>query len=70
MATQVTQPARTITVVSGNLFDLAARHLGDATQWNRIAQANGMRDPFFVGERTLVIPAKNARAGNGGILEI
>lgn len=70
MPAQVTNPVRTVTVVSGNLFALAARYLGDATQWNRIAQANAMRDPFFVGERTLVIPAKNPRAGNGGILEV
>jgi len=28
-----------ITVAGGNLYQLALQYLGDATQWNRIAQA-------------------------------
>lgn len=31
---------RTVTVVGGDLYRLALLHLGDATQWNRIAQLN------------------------------
>jgi len=59
---------RTITVAGGNLFQLAVQYLGDATQWNRIAQLNGLYDPFLYGVVTLVIPVVNPNAGNGGIL--
>ena len=62
MATQ------TITVGGGNLFQLAAQHLGDATQWNRIAALNGLTDPFLTGVVTLRIPPRDPSGGNGGIL--
>lgn len=58
----------TTTIAGGNLFALAAQYLGDATQWNRIAQLNGLTDFLIVGTTTLVIPAVDANAGNGGIL--
>lgn len=57
---------RTIIVGSGNLFDLAARELGDATKWYQIAQLNGMSDPFFDGVRELKIPVRQT-SSNGGI---
>lgn len=60
--------ARTITVSGGNLFAIAAQYLGDATQWNRIAQLNGLTDPMLVGTVTLRLPAVSKTAGNGGIL--
>jgi nucleoid-associated protein YgaU len=56
---------RTITVNGGNLFQLAAQQLGDATQWIRIAQANGLDDPMLSGLQTLKIPPRNAAAGGG-----
>jgi len=56
---------QTITVVGGNLFALAAVYLNDATQWVRIAQANGLSDPVLTGLNTLVIPEKNPNAGGG-----
>ncbi|MDY3551399.1 hypothetical protein R5W24_000475 [Gemmata sp. JC717] len=56
---------KTITVAGGNLFQIALQELGAAEQWNRIAQANGMTDPFFTGTRTLRIPAVDLRAGGG-----
>lgn len=59
---------QTIQVAGGNLFQLAAQYLGDATQWNRIAELNGLTDPFLAGPVTLEIPAVDASAGNGGIL--
>jgi nucleoid-associated protein YgaU len=59
-----------ITVSGGNLFQLAAQYYGDATQWNRIAAANGLWDFIIVGTVTLIIPPKNASAANGGILGI
>jgi nucleoid-associated protein YgaU len=59
MGTQV------ITVAGGNLFALAAKYLNDATQWIRIAQANGLSDPVLNGVVTLTIPPEDASAGGG-----
>lgn len=59
---------RTILVTGGNLFRIAAEQLGDATQWLRIAQANGMSDPFLPGGQgpvPLRIPDTDAGAGGG-----
>lgn len=58
----------TIQVSGGNLFMLAAKYLGDATQWNRIATLNGLTDPMLTGITTLKLPPVDANAGNGGIL--
>lgn len=59
---------QSIQVAGGNLFIIAAQYLGDATQWNRIAQLNGIYDPMITGIVTLKIPPPDASAGNGGIL--
>lgn len=56
---------RKVTVAGGNLFQLALQYLNDATQWNRIAQANGLIDPVVTGIVTLTIPAVDANAGGG-----
>jgi hypothetical protein len=56
---------QTITVAGGNLFALAAKYLNDATQWIRIAQANGLSDPVLQGVTILVIPPVDAAAGGG-----
>lgn len=56
---------RTITVAGGDLFHLAAEYLGDATQWNRIAQLNGLDDPMLSGLVTLLVPDVDAAAGGG-----
>lgn len=58
-------PLRQITVAGGNLFRVALETLGDATQWNRIAQQNGMNDPWFTGVVTLAIPPTDPSAGGG-----
>ena len=50
---------QTITVPGGNLFQIAAQLLGDATQWNRIAELNGLTDPMIYGLTTLMIPEQN-----------
>lgn len=59
-----------------NLFAIAARYLGDATQWNRIVALNlaalgGVADPFVPAGAvvTLLIPPVSRKAGNGGIFE-
>ncbi len=56
---------KTITVAGGNLFSIAAAQLGDATQWLRIAQLNGLSDPLLTGLVTLRIPAVDPGAGGG-----
>jgi len=56
---------RSITVAGGNLFRIAAEQLGDATQWIRIAQLNGLADPMLSGVITLRIPDTNLNAGGG-----
>ena len=54
----------TLTIAGGNLMKIAARLYGDATQWNRIAAANGLWDFIITGTVTLVIPpANNAKLG-------
>ncbi|MDZ5448962.1 hypothetical protein [Labrys sp. ZIDIC5] len=59
--------SRVVTVAGGNLFQVAAEQLGEATRWNDIAALNGLRDPFLTGVVTLKIPS-GIRPGNGGIL--
>jgi nucleoid-associated protein YgaU len=56
---------RTITVAGGNLYQIALQYLGDATQWNRIAQANDIIDPQLTGLTTLQIPSVDPNAGGG-----
>jgi hypothetical protein len=55
----------TITVIGGNLFKIAAIYLNDATQWVRIAQANGLSDPIVYGMTVLVIPPADPMAVGG-----
>jgi nucleoid-associated protein YgaU len=55
----------TITIAGDNLFRIAAVYLGDATQWIRIAQLNGLSDPMLIGLATLLIPDVDRSAGGG-----
>jgi hypothetical protein len=55
----------TLTVVGGNLFQLAAQQLGDATQWIRIAQLNDILDPVISGPVSLLIPDLIVYSGGG-----
>ena len=59
---------KTVTVGGGNLFQIALQELNDATQWNRIAEINGIVDPFLTGITTLTIPKADPLAG-GGVYE-
>ena len=47
---------QTLVTTGGNLFAIAAHHLGDATQWYRIAQASGLSDYMLNGVTTVTIP--------------
>jgi hypothetical protein len=55
----------TVTVAGGNLYALAAKYLGAADQWNRIAQVNGLIDPVITGIVMLQIPSVDDSAGGG-----
>lgn len=57
---------KTITVSGGNLFQIAATNLGDATQWIRIAQLNALDDPMLQGLVTIKLPEVDP-AATGGI---
>ncbi len=56
---------QTITVAGGDLYRLALQYLNDSTQWNRIAQANGLVDPVLTGLTTLVIPSPDPTQTGG-----
>jgi nucleoid-associated protein YgaU len=56
---------QTVTTAGGNLYALALQYLGDATQWNRIAELNGLIDPMLTGIVTLQIPSVDPSAGGG-----
>ena len=47
---------RTVTVVGGSLWRVAADELGDPLQASRIAVINGLTDPMLSGQVTLLIP--------------
>lgn len=56
---------RKVTVVGGNLFEIAASMLGDATMWIYLAELNRMRDPFIGGMTIVAIPAASTLQGGG-----
>ena len=58
-----------ITVVSGNLFQIAAQYLGDPTQWVRIAQLNRLSDPTIANITTLALPRIDKSAGGGIVVQ-
>jgi hypothetical protein len=62
-----TLPAKVVRVSGTTLFHVAARELGDASQWGRIAQLNGLTDPWVVALVELKIPqALNAKVTASG----
>ncbi len=56
---------QTIRASGTTLYHLAVKYLGDATQWIRIAQQNGISDPQIEGVVTLTIPDTDPTAGGG-----
>lgn len=64
---------QSVIVAGGNLYALALKYLGDATQWNRLALTNqavlapngGVPDPMITGIVTLQIPVVNSDASGG-----
>jgi L-ascorbate metabolism protein UlaG (beta-lactamase superfamily) len=57
---------QTITVTGTDLFHLAAQYLGDATQWIRIAQQNGLSDPVITGAPVQIVIPDVDTAATGG----
>ncbi len=47
---------KTIISEGGNLFQIAATHLGNALQWVNVAQANNLTDPMLSGQNIIIIP--------------
>ena len=59
-------PAKIVRVSGTTLFHVAARELGDASQWDRIARLNGIVDPWIGPLTDLKIPQPGK--STGGIL--
>lgn len=58
MAVAVLIPAFVIRVSNTTLYHVAAKHLGNALWWTRIARMNGLTDPWIEGIVELKIPTK------------
>lgn len=57
-----------VTAADRTLYHVAAAYLGDATQWWRIAQLNGLSDPdlsAFVSPVPLTLPAVDSSMASG-----
>ncbi|QOF94191.1 hypothetical protein IFJ82_09525 [Novacetimonas hansenii] len=57
-----------VTAADVSLYHVAAAQLGDATQWWRIAQLNGMTDPDlsdFTTPVQIVVPTVDSSLGSG-----
>ena len=54
-----------MTFIGGNLYEIAARQLGDALQWINIARANRLVDPYLVGQNELIIPPASSFFADG-----
>lgn len=48
-----------------NLFEIAAKYLGDPMQWITIARANGLKDPFIGDLMQIAIPNYDPGSSNG-----
>jgi len=72
MSTTVLEIAemRTITVSSDTLFAVAARELGDAAQWTRIAKLNGITDPWINGTMSIRLPLLDTKSSYDGVLAL
>ena len=61
---EIALAARTVQA-TGDLFHVAAVHLGDATQAVRIAQLNGLTDFVLPGIVTLALPPVDTSQAGG-----
>ena len=56
---------QTITIIGGNLFEIAAVQLGSALQWINIARTNGLTDPMLTGQNQITIPPYSSTFSDG-----
>lgn len=63
-----TRGVRLIPTAGGSLFALSAQHLGRGEQWTRIAELNGIEDPWLSEVRTLRVPFRSPYGDNTGVL--
>lgn len=54
-----------VTVVGGNLYQVAAEQLGSALQWINIAKLNHLVDPVLSGQTRLLIPPFSSAFSDG-----
>jgi hypothetical protein len=66
---QIGSASKSITVVGGNLYDLAAKYYKDATGWVAISRANPSLggDPNISGTQNIAIPPTNNAAEADGV---
>jgi hypothetical protein len=63
-------PIKIRRVIGGNLFRIALEELGDAEQWDRIADLNNLDDPWLTGWNDLKIPARLPNSTTGPALAL
>jgi hypothetical protein len=51
------------------LFHVAAKYLGDASQWSRLALINDIQDPYLSEATTLNLPAILIGKGQGSVAQ-
>lgn len=56
---------KTYTGADISLMHIAAREMGDASQWYRIAEANNLSDYMITGTLTLIIPSPDPTLSGG-----
>jgi hypothetical protein len=66
---QIGSASKSITVVGGNLYDLAAKYYKDATGWVAISRANPSLggDPNISGTQNIAIPPTNSASSSDGV---
>jgi hypothetical protein len=66
---QIGSASKTITVVGGNLYDIAAKYYKDATGWVSLSKANPSLggDPNISGTQNIALPATNTAASSDGV---
>ena len=61
----LTIPAKIIRVSNTTLFRVAELEFGDATLWEKIADLNGLTDPWITGHVELKIPSSSQVGARG-----
>jgi hypothetical protein len=56
---------QSITMIGGNLFEIAATQFGNALQWINIARTNKLIDPMLSGTNIILIPKLSSTFSDG-----